>query len=466
MTELAHPPAADRFPISSTQETLLLTDHGDDTGTLGSGWTIVEALRITGEIDLRMFQDALNDVVARHEILRTVLVRDIDPPCQQVYPPCPVPLRVIELPPAPGESRSIQAEELMRAAERARLSPRKVPLLRAILGRFDARDWVLILVAHHSACDGWSMELIIRDLAVFYAARVADRPPVLPPVSQYREFAAREADNARSPEMASHLEYWTEKLRSARSLALPADRPVPDVPARAASGYEIIIDAQTMSKVYELAKTMRCSAFMVVLSALNVLAYQITGKSGWAITTITSGRNDPQFHDTVGPIMNFMPLCTDITGCESYREVIKRTRAASIEAYSHEIPMRYIERAAPELNDLVKDPGNGGFLLGIFQPQFEESALQIAERSHVIREFELPRDVPDFGGGVIVLTADFRASGEFYIVDMFNTDEWNQSTISGWMTDLRRILVAMANQPDMPPALTAPDGELPGGLTL
>jgi condensation enzyme len=466
MTELADFTAADRFPVSSTQETLLLTDHGDDTGTFGSGWTIVEALRITGELDLQKLQDALNDVVARHEILRTLVVRDIDPPCQQVYPPSPVPLQVIELPPVAGQSRNIQSEELMRAAERARLSPRKLPLLRAVLGRFDARDWVLILVAHHTACDGWSMQLIIRDLAAFYQARVDDRPADLPPVAQYREFAAWEADRARGPEMASHLEYWTKKLSSAHSLALPTDRPVPAKPTRAASGYEFLIDAQTMSAVSELAKTMRCSAFMVVLSAINVLVYQITGKSGWAITTITSGRTDPRFHDTVGPIMNFLPLCTDITGCTSYREVIKRTRAASMEAYSHEIPMRHIERAVTGLNDLMMEPDNGGFLLGIFQPQFEDSALQIADRSYVIREFELPRDVPDFGGGVIVLTADFRVSGEFYAVIMFNTDEWNQSTISRWMTDLRHILVAMANEPDTPPAVTESASGLPAGLTL
>lgn len=454
----------DRFPVSSTQQTFLAADQGDDTGTFGPGWIVVEAMRITGQIDMQVLQDALNDVVTRHEILRTVLDRETDPPCQQVYPPCPVPLRVIELSLVTGQSRNIQAEELMHAAERSRLNPRELPLLRAILGRFDAHDSVLALVAHHTACDGWSMELIIRDLAAFYASRATGRPPVLPPVSQYREFAAWEADNAGSQEVASHLEYWTEKLRGARKLALPTDRPVPDVPSRPTSGYEFVIDAQTISMVSELARTMRCSPFMVILSALNVLAYQITGKSGWAIVTITSGRNDPRFRDTVGPIMNFLPLCTDITGCTSYGEVIKRTRATSIEAFLHEIPIRYIERAMPELDDLMKDPEKGGFLVAIFDPQFEEAALQIADRSYVIREFELPRDVPDFGGGVIVFTADFRVSGDFFAVVLFNSDEWDQSTVSRWMGDLRDVLVAMVNQPDMSPDLIPPDGESSHGI--
>src|SRR5579863_4761893 len=106
-----------RYPLSFTQEWFLTLDQGDDGGTFGPRFMIVSAMRVTGHVDLAVLQGALDDVVARHELLRTVVVRDADPPCQQVFPPCPVPLEVRDLPPAAGKSRDTVIQELILEAE-------------------------------------------------------------------------------------------------------------------------------------------------------------------------------------------------------------------------------------------------------------------------------------------------------------------------------------------------------------
>ena len=112
------------------------------------------------------------------------MIRDADPPYQQVLPPCQVPLEVRDLPPATGKSRDLVVQELFLEVEAGSISAREVPLMKALLCRFDDRDSVLFLTVHHSVSDGWSMGVIFRDLGAFYAARRTGIAPVLPQMRQ------------------------------------------------------------------------------------------------------------------------------------------------------------------------------------------------------------------------------------------------------------------------------------------
>src|SRR5271170_8005163 len=118
-----------RYPLSFTQEWFLTMDQGEDGGTFSPRFMTVGALRVSGHVDLTVLQGALDDVVARHELLRTLVVRDADPPHQVVYPPCQVPLEVRDLPPAAATSRDVTVRDLILEAEAGSVSARKVPLL-------------------------------------------------------------------------------------------------------------------------------------------------------------------------------------------------------------------------------------------------------------------------------------------------------------------------------------------------
>ena len=175
-------------------------DADDDHGPFSPRYLIVSALRITGPVDPGVLRGALDNVVARHELLRTVVVRNADPAyqadtgyqadtaCQVVYPPCRVPLEVRDLPVARA-CRDTVIQELMREAHSGTISAREVPLLRALLCRFDDRDSALFLTVHHSVSDGWSVQVILRDLGALYEARRTGTPAKLPAVRQYREYA-------------------------------------------------------------------------------------------------------------------------------------------------------------------------------------------------------------------------------------------------------------------------------------
>jgi condensation enzyme len=183
-------PAADqqeqRYPLSFTQEWFVSLDQGDDGGTFGPRFMTVGTLRVTGQVDLSLLQGALDDVVARHELLRTLVIRDADPPYQKVLPPCQVPLTVRDVPPAPGKSKDLVISELITEAQAGSISARQVPLMRAELCRLDDQDSILFLTVHHSVSDGWSLQVILRDLGAFYAARRTGNAPELPEMRQYR----------------------------------------------------------------------------------------------------------------------------------------------------------------------------------------------------------------------------------------------------------------------------------------
>src|SRR5579859_5338804 len=212
----------DRVPLSLNQEFVCLFDGGGPDGPFGPHYHIVEAWRVSGPVDAAAMRRALADVVARHEALRTVIVREGDDKYQAIYPASAPELSVRDLPAEPGKTRDQQAQELIRELENGTIEADRPPLIKAVLATFDDQDSVLALMTHHIATDGWSVRVIIRDLVNRYAVQKGLDAPELPSAPQYREFAAwsREAPDARP---ARAIDYWRKTLSGALISALPTN---------------------------------------------------------------------------------------------------------------------------------------------------------------------------------------------------------------------------------------------------
>ncbi len=433
------------FPLSSNQR--LWWAH-DATAAFGPRFVIARSLRVNGEVDTSALQEALDDVAARHEILRTVVVRDAEPPYQQIHRPSPVPLRVRALPNVAGQSRDAYAQQLLIEAEQSSVNVQDLPLLRADLSTFDDRDSVLTVVSHHTAGDAWSMQLIIRDLAACYTARAAGRVPTLPPVRQYREFTAREQVIAASPMVCEARAYWRQKLRGARFFALPTDRPIPQPLSSPYNSHHFIIDADVMTAVSEIAKSAHATTFMVLLAAVNVLAYQISGTTDPVIRNITAGRNEHQFQDTVGVTLNFVPLRTDTSQCGSFRELVDSARDTCIEASSREIPLDMIGQEAPELNKPAEDPRLAILLLGYYRQPLPGDEIKIADGAYLVRTREPKEHVSSQLAGGAVWTMHLLPSGELKCRIEFNSGAFDLTTIAGFSQAYRRILARASAEPE------------------
>jgi len=445
------PPAADRqgqrYPVSYTQEWFLTLDQGDAGGTFGSRFTLSRTLRVTGSVDIAVLQGALDDVVARHELLRTVVVRDADPPYQQVYPPCPVPLEVTDVPPATGKSRDEVIQELLRQA--GTVSTRQAPLLRAKLHRFDDRDSVLFLTVHHSACDAWSIQVIMRDLGAFYAARAGRTPAGLPPLRQYREYAEWQRANATSTAEDGAPAYWRDKLRGAREFTIPNDRPHPASYSRPYSLHNHRIDAEVIAKASALATACRTTQFPVLLSAFYVLAHQLTGATDLTIRAFTAGRDAEEFHNTMGLFLNCVPFRTDIARCTTFRDIIAHAKETFIDAIAHELPVSVIEQAFPDVIKSRENLRTSQFIISCDVSQLgEELVYPIAGGAREIEvrwlEEDGHRDIPSGTVWFVDLPPNGTLSGGI----MYNLDEFDESTVAGWATGLGRILTAAVRDPD------------------
>jgi hypothetical protein len=441
--------ALNRYPLSSQQE---LWCAGEQLGAFGPRFVVSTALRITGHVDAAALQGALDDVVARHELLRTIVVRNAKPPYQQVNPPTPALLEVRDLSAATGRSRDDIAEELLTEAELGSVDVEELPLLRAVLARFDDRDSVLTLLTHHTACDGWSLHLIERDLAAFYAARTGERPLTLPKPLQYHEYTEWQQANTVGPDAAANMAYWHRQLDGVPVFTLPTDRPVATTHDTPYAMYDFVVDAAEVDEVGRLAKSARCSSLMVMLAAFNVLANRISGSLDPVINTMIHGRGRPEFNDTVGPFLNFLALRTDLAGCDSFRELITRTRNTCLAAYEHEVPIQHVEQAIPSLMAPLADPHNCDFIFGYFESPFKGAAgegareqFRIAEDSRgVVKRERASEQIP----GGAAWNMGVASSGELIGGVHFNPEEFDERSVAEWVAEYCRILAAALADPD------------------
>lgn len=322
-------------------------------------------------------------------------------------------------------------------------------MLRALLGKFDERDSILILTVHHSATDAWSVNLILRDLGAFYAARRTGTPPELPPVRQYREFAQWQRANATSTAEDGAPRYWQRKLDGAREFTMPNDHGHPESYSRPYSLHVYVIGADVMSAASALATATRSTLFTVMLSAFYILAHQLTGATDLAIRAFTAGRDEPRFQNTMGLFLNCVPYRTDIADCTSFRDIVVATRETFIDAMTHELPVNVLEQRFPGLVKPREDLRTSQFIIANQQGQLgDNTAIPIADGACGTGDKILEgQEVHDIPSGTVWNLA-VQPTGELNGGILYNLDEFEESTVAGWAASLRRIVADAVREPD------------------
>lgn len=446
----------DRIPVSFNQEFLCMFDKGDEEGPFGPRYNIVCGWRIGGRIDIGTLREALDELVIRHEALRTTIVRDDTEPYQQILPPTPTELVELDMSDAVTEpDRERRVEELLIDIESGAYSVVHPPLLMAVLGTFDETDAILVLVAHHTAVDEWSLRLLIQDLSREYAAHKGFDVPEPAAVPQYSEFAIWERKHAAEPAADRAREYWRGKLAGGVIRALPADHARSENLPKNTSVYRFLIDEELTSAAVRLAKATRSSPFMVLLSVFKVFLYERTGVTDLVVPTLASGRGHARFHDTVGSFFNFVALRTDLEGCTSFRDLVGRTRRTCLEAYTHDIPFAHVLAEAPEVGApfASDDLAVIGFQVFQFQAAMDHELVGDLEYSDVRRRLmsqPVSTDIPD--GALFQLEID--PSGDTVGTMAFNSNLYEVDTIEEMVTHFASVLAHTVGAPDAPFTLT------------
>lgn len=438
------------LPLSYNQEFLCLFDQGNDAGPFGPRYNIVHASRVYGGIDVETLRLALDDLVVRHEVLRTTVVRDGEEKRQRIHPPSSPTLIVRDLADPGAESRDVAAERFVIDIDASGHSVTTLPHLHAYLGRFDDQEAVLALVVHHTATDGWSMQVLMRDLAVCYARR-RGHEVAQEPASQYREFTAWQAENLADEFADEAREYWQDKLDGAGVLAVPTDHPRSAGLPKNTAIHRFLIPAEVGAATVELSRAQRSSPFMVLLAAFNVLMRELTGAEDAVVPVITSGRPHDEFNDTVGPIFNFVPFRTDLSGATTFREVLAATRATCIEAYSYEIPFLQIAAQAPELMGPVMQDTAAAVAIQVvqFPTVLDREKVGDLEYTEIRRRLVSQPSGEDIPDGAL-FTLDIDPAGEFVGRLGFNTNIYDEATMVDLVAGFERVLRRAVTEPDAP----------------
>lgn len=446
----------DTRPLSANEEFLCAFDRGDELGVFGPRGIVLAGWRIRGKLDVATVRLALDDVVARHEVLRTSIVRGEGAPHALVRPPCPVDLTVVDLPPTgpDDDERERGAHEFLDEIDRTgRLGASAMPLLHASLGRFDDDDAVLVLVTNHLVSDGWSMHVIMRDFAVHYATRRGLPAPELPPTRQYGEFTRWQQQARRSDSAAVAREYWEAKLRGGTMSTLATDRSRRfDVPPVYAV-HRFLFDRELVDATASLAGSLNSSSFMVLFACFNLFLHRRTGSDDIISPIITSGRTEPGFEDAVGPLFNFLPVRTDLTGCASFADLVHRTRGALLQAYSHDLPFNdIIAQSAPELMSGAATSVNGvvtAFQISQFPPEPEEGGIGDIRYTALRRRLTSTVDTSEIPDGNM-WEFDLDPTGDLVGVVKFNSLDFDHATITAMVDEYRELLRTSLASPDAP----------------
>lgn len=437
-------------PLSLNQEFNCLFDQGGDDGPFGSRNHAVAGWRVTGgPINLDALREALLDVVKRHEALRTRIAGSAEERYQEILPASPARLDVRDLPAVPEASRAERAEALIQQVETETISAHEAPFLRAQLARFDDRDAVLVLMGHHLNVDGQSMGLVIRDLANHYAARTGHRTPALPAAPQYREFSVWEREGAASD---TAREYWRRRLDGAQFTAIPTDFPrsagLPESTAR----HRFLLPGEVVAAIDRLARNNRSTRFMAIAAMYQLLVHRLTGATDVVIATFTPGRGRGLFDETVGSLYNFVPLRTDLAGCTSYEEVLKRTRRTCLEAFSHDIPTMQIFAEAPQLMDsAMTDNATAMVLESVPTNPIVEAPgdLRYVRITRLLKSQTLTSAIPD--GALWDVNKD--PSGDAIGAVSYKRNLFREGTIAAMAADFGEIARASSSSPTASPGL-------------
>jgi hypothetical protein len=435
--------SADRFPLTSRQR---------DPEQMGRAPEHVVALtfRIRGELRTECLKGALEDVVARHESLRTRIVYDETDGnlgFQEVLPPSPVPLTVHDIPPLDGRSRDEVAIGLLNELNDEGLDYLVTPSLRAVLHRFDDHDAVLTLITHHLFSDGWSGGILRRELAACYRARVTGVPYVLPTPVPYREFAAWEQQFLQGERGTAARRFWTNKLTGAEFFAMPADRPHgPDTLTLRPAVGNFSIDPASFAKVTASAAQHRCSGWHVVLAAFMVLAERVTGRTDITLPAVNSGRPTRDFYDTIGLFADLVPIRLEFDNCTSFLDLMLQARRASAEAQQYQLPYRTILEMFPDLLRGVGDPQSVvpgfNYISSSWAGDENKSAIDI-------EQVLTPEEPPGyFLRGAFKWNFRVAAPGEFRCTVEYEPAALDASTVDSWGSDFLNLMLAIADRPD------------------
>ena len=357
-----------RIPLSFAQQRLWFLEQVFD---MRHAYNVCNATRLRGKLDIAALENSLSEVVHRHESLRTTFAMIGDEPCQVIDRPRPVHLELLDLSALPAASRDERVSARMQQDIETRFALETGPLMRASLLRISEHEHALLITFHHIVTDGWSNQVLWKELAALYPAYCTGTTPILPELKfQYADFAIWERERFQGALLERQLAYWLDHLRLAPAhLNLPTDRPRPPVQSHKGAAHSFDLAAQLAAPLRAIAMRNNATIYMLLLSAFLTVLYRWSGETDIVVgSTVSGGRLQSGTEHLMGLFVNTLALRADLSGSPPFSTLLKRIKRVTLGALAHaDMPFQRIVQELRPPRNLARQP--------IFQVEF---TLQIS----------------------------------------------------------------------------------------
>ncbi|HET6978706.1 MAG TPA: amino acid adenylation domain-containing protein [Pyrinomonadaceae bacterium] len=337
------------LPLSFAQERLWFLEQLESAGP---AYHIPIVVRVEGQLDIEALRKALQELVRRHESLRTTFINVDGEPRQSIAASMKVNLPIVDLSTLPEDELEVEAVGFSSAQAQQTFDLTSGPLLRAALFRLSKETHVFALTLHHIISDGWSVGVLVREALTLYEAYAAgEESPLAELPVQYADYAVWQRDWLSGAVLENQLEYWRNQLGDLpTAIELPTDYPRPPVQSFRGDNITFSLSEELTAKLKEISRRHNVTLFMTLLAAFRILLYRSTGQEAIAIGTPIANRQDSAIEGLIGFFVNTLALRIDITGDMSFKELLSQVREVTLGAYAHQdIPFeKLVEQFQPE----------------------------------------------------------------------------------------------------------------------
>jgi amino acid adenylation domain-containing protein len=450
------------FPLSFAQWRLWFLNQWDPD----SAWYNMPGdLHFSGPLHVEALKRSLVAVVQRHEALRTTFSTLEGQPVQVVAPDLAVQIPVIDLRGLrTGTERDLQVKQLARTEAQYPFDLVKGPLLRAFLLRTgkcpvptDEQEHVLLFTLHHIVTDGWSMEVLVREMTKLYQAQVNGEPEQLPELPiQYVDYALWQRDWLQGEVLQSQLAYWRKQLADLSPLTLPTDHPRPRVQTGRGTSQSHLLPQVLLEELLRLCQRQDVTLFMLLLSAFQILLMRYTGQTDISVGTPVANRRLTELEDLIGCFVNTLVMRTDLSGNPTFLELLQRVREVCLGAYAHQdIPFEKVVEVlaqgkvpvsgtGPTERDLSRTP--------LFQVMFilQNTPVEQADLAGVSimpLAVETTTSKFDLTLSLIETTPGLAAPGGLNCTLEYSTDLFEAETITRMLAHFQTLLEGVLQHP-------------------
>jgi amino acid adenylation domain-containing protein len=424
-----------RIPLAFSQERLWFIDQLNGT----VAYHVPLAIRLNGSLEEAALSYALRTVVNRHEALRTVIRQEHGVPYQQILPADGFKLNVIA-----GEEYT--DPELLDARlvdlVNAPFDLAKDHMLRADLIRLSADEHILLITLHHISSDGWSVTLLINDLAELYNAYLEKRPIAPEPLPlQFADFAVWQRNTAESDRLRKQLSYWKQQLEGVEVLQLPADFPRPVIQSTRGAMKRFTVDRALSQQLQQFSRQQEVTLFMTLLTAFKVLLYRYSGQEDICVGSSIAGRTQEEVAGIIGFFVNTLALRSDLSGHPSFITLLQQVKQTTLTAYDHQdVPFEKIVEAVIADRDLSRTP----LFQVLFELQNTPAIDSIQLGSLIVTREEVKYNTAQFD---LVVSMEEGPDGLTGYVE-YGTEIFREETITQLLAHFTQLLQTVITLPD------------------